>query len=291
VQSGHGTGADGADAADLWVRDPRTGEYRMRLPGEPVPARPATGPATGPTPGPAAVTEAAPATVPAAAPASPPRPGRAAQRRRQRGQRSRGGPWVIGAACFLLAVGGTGGYLVLRHGPDSAAGSSTDAAGRNGAAPGAGSASCSARPLPTGPVPEPAVSGAFLKGSRAEAVNVRVTLLNGTGSIGADETVLTWLQSDKGFLRASNDGPAPATVRTTSLVYAPDHVDQARTLAAAMGLPATALHGDGKTSGDIGRMVLTLGQDFHGLGKPFAAPAPTAPATAGTGTGCGTPAP
>ena len=287
MQPGHGTDADGTDAAhldaahldaaDLWVRDPRTGEYRMRLPGEPAPARPAA-PPTGP-----AARSAAPAAAPA--PASTSRPGRAAQRRR--GQRTRSGPWVAGVACFLLLVGGTGGYLLLRHNPGK--GSSSDAAGRNGSAPGAAaSASCSARPLPTGPVPEPAVTGAFLKGSRAAAINVRVTLLNGTGAIGADETVLTWLQSDKGFLRASNDGPAPATVRTTSLVYAPDHVDQARTLAAVMGLPATALHGDGKTSGDIGRMVLTLGQDFHGLGKPFEAPAPTATPTAGTG--CGTPA-
>jgi hypothetical protein len=319
VQSGHGTGADGTeaaglDAADLWVRDPRTGEYRLRLPGEPV----ASGPPVAPgrdgyaTPGAAAFPSPPPPpssqpyqsswSSPSSSPSSPtaqptpsrsqsrsaPTPGRAARRRRER--RPRSGPWVAAVACFLLAVGGTGGYLLLRHG-SSDTGSSADAAGRNSGAPGAGpSASCSAHPAATGPVPEPAVSGAFLTGSRAEAINVRVTLLNGTGSIGVDETVLTWLQSDKGFLRSSNGGPASATARTTTLVYAPNHVDQARTLAAVMGLPATALRGDGKTSGDIGRMVLTLGQDFHGLGKPFAAPAPTAPASAaGAQAGCATP--
>ena len=273
MQSGHGTGtgADSTDAADLWVRDPRTGEYRMRQPGDPVPV----GTPPGGSAGTAATARRAPA-APADTPAPPPG-GRAARRRSER--RPSSGPWVIGALCFMLAVGGTGGYLLLRH-----PGSGSTATAGSSAAPGAAaSASCSARPTATGPVPEPAVSGAFLKGSRAEPINVRVTVLNGTGTIGTAETVLTWLQGDKGFLRSSNGGPAPATVRTTTLVYAPDHVDQARTLAAVMGLPAAALHGDGKTSDGIGRMMLTLGQDFHGIGKPFAAPSPAASATADAG--------
>ncbi|MFC1414633.1 LytR C-terminal domain-containing protein [Streptacidiphilus sp. N1-12] len=267
MQSGYGTGAESADAADLWVRDPRTGEYRMLLPGE-----------TAPAPEPAAPVPAAATTVP---PGTAPR--RAARRRERAARRS--GPWIAGAVCFVLAVGGTGGYLLLHH-----SGNSTGASGRSGAAPGpSGSASCPAQPVATGPVPEPAVSGTFLQGSRATAVNVRVTVLNGTGTIGQAEAVLTWLQSSQeGFLRSSNGGPAPATAKATTLVYAPNHVDQARTLAAALGLPATALHGDGKTSDPIGRMVLTLGQDFHGIGKPFAAPSPAASAPpAGATTGCG----
>jgi len=106
------------------------------------------------------------------------------------------------------------------------------------------------------------------------------------------EAVLEWMQNTKDYLRSSNGGPASVAPRTT-LVYAPDHVSQARALAAAMGLPASALHGDGPTSDTIGRMVLTLGQDFHGIGKPFAVPAPAVPsASAGAGTtggasGCG----
>ncbi|MHA6760393.1 LytR C-terminal domain-containing protein [Streptacidiphilus sp. PAMC 29251] len=286
MQSGYGTGGNSADAADLWVLDPRTGEYRMRLPGEPVPP-PAPVPAPTSPVGSTVASRSASRTAgrkqdgPGRNQAAPGRAGR----RRERADR-RSGPWVAAVACFLLAVGGTGGYLLLHHG------GGTNTANGPGTGPVAGtgpSASCSAHPAATGPVPEPPVSGSFLQGSRATAINVRVTVLNGTGTIGQAESVLNWLQSGKeGFLRSSNGGPAPATAPTTTLVYAPNHVDQARTLAAAMGLPATALHGDGKTSDAIGRMVLTLGQDFHGIGKPFAAPslAASAPA-AGATEGCG----
>ncbi len=270
-RQGTGTGADDADVADLWVRDPRTGEYRLRQPGDPAVVRTPAAPAARTAPG-------GPATAPS--PGSPPPPGRAARRRSE--QRPRSGPWVIGALCFMLAVGGTGGYLLLRHPSDG----STTAGGSAATGP-AATASCAAHAAATGPVPEPAVSGTFLQGSKAEAINVRVTLLNGTGSIGTAETVLTYLQN-RGYLRSSNGGPANATPHTT-LVYAPDHVDQARTLAAELKLPSTALHGEGKTSDAIGRMVLTLGQDYHGIGKPFAAPVPAASASAGAGAkaGCG----
>lgn len=280
MQSGYGTGADGTDAADLWVRDPRTGEYRMLQPGETAPR---------PAPQPAAVPDATAPTAPSgrrAAPAGTPvAPTAAPRRASRRRERPRSGPWVAAAACFLLAVGGTGGYLLLHRPGGGTAGGGATARQQP-------VASCSAHPAATGtgPVPEPAVSGVFLQGSRATAINVRVTVLNGTGTIGQAETLLTWLQSSpQGFLRSSNGGPAGSTARTTTLVYAPDHVDQARTLAAAMGLPATALHGDGTTTGTIGRMVLTLGQDYHGIGKPFAAPSPAASATADAGTkaGCG----
>jgi hypothetical protein len=122
-------------------------------------------------------------------------------------------------------------------------------------------------------------------GKHAAPIDVRVTVLNGSGTFGQAESVLSWLQNDRHFLRASNGGPAAHTQAATSLVYAPAHVDQARTLVAALGLPESALHATGKDRSATGRMVLTLGQDFHGIGKPFAAPVPTA----SVGTGCGGP--
>jgi hypothetical protein len=57
---------------------------------------------------------------------------------------------------------------------------------------------------------------------------------------------------------------------TTNLVYAPNHIDQARTLAAAMDLPPSALRGTGKGTGLRDPMILTLGKDFKAAGKPLA---------------------
>ncbi len=272
MRTGDGAGPVGpvgeeTDPADLWTLDPATGEYRMLRPGE--------------RPRPAAQHPAAQVT----APAGPTAPGRAARRRAG----SRSGPWVGGALCFLLLTGGVGGYLLLRGGS-----SSTAAA--------AGTAAPSCRPSAAAPAAtpqpsiEPPVSGSFLDGPKADPIDIRVTVLDGSGTFGQAEAVLEWMQNDKDYLRSSNGGPAPAVIPRTTLVYAPDHVSQARALAAAMGLPASALHGDGNTSELIGRMVLTLGQDFHGVGKPFAAPvtaAPSAPAPANAAGqdkgGCGSP--
>jgi hypothetical protein len=272
--------ADGVDPADLWVLDPRTGEYRMRLPGEAPPAAARPRPAA-----PAASSGASGASGPAtpAASASTAEDGRAARRRGPQ----HSGPWVAAMGCFLLLVGGTGGYLLLRSSNSNAAEqkAAQGTGGQNGAP--APSASCSVQPSAGAPTGEPPVSGAFLKGSKASAIDVRVTVLNGSGSFGQAEAVLSWMQNTEHYLRSSNGGPAPATVPRTTLVYAPNHVDQARTLAAAMGLPEGSLHGDGKTTTSTGRMVLTLGQDFHGIGKPFAAPSPAATAGAQSPAGCG----
>ncbi|WP_052069419.1 LytR C-terminal domain-containing protein [Streptacidiphilus albus] len=258
-----------------------------------TPTRPTCGPSIRP-----------PASTGCSAPASAPAPRRSPRRPRHRPDRprpgrarpggppprgARTGPWVGGALCFLLLTGGVGGYLLLRGG-----GSGTAAA--------AGTAAASCRPSAAAPAAtpspsiEPAVSGSFLNGPKSDPIGIRVTVMDGSGTFGQAEAVLEWMQNDKDYLRSSNGGPAPAVIPRTTLVYAPDHVSQARALAAAMGLPASALHGDGNTSGDIGRMVLTLGQDFHGIGKPFAAPvtaAPSSPApanAAGQGKdGCGSP--
>ncbi|WP_052432798.1 LytR C-terminal domain-containing protein [Streptacidiphilus carbonis] len=296
MQRGHGTGADpgfdgveAVDPADLWVLDPVTGEYRMRLPGEPpppAPPRPAQDrtprhPAAAPWPTPGSTPDSTPASRPAPArtPAAEPRPPRRAARRRQQ---ARGGPWLAGVAGFLLLVGGGCIYVLV----ESAHGGSAQAAS-TGSAAASPSASCSAAPTRAAvPVPEPAVSGSFLAGAKAAPLDTRVTVLNGSGTLGAAESVLSWMQNTEKWLRTSNGGPADRTA-STSLVYAPDHISQARTVAAAMGLPASALHGDGKTTGLRDPMVLTLGQDFHGIGKPFAAPTPAAAAGTSTTAACG----
>ncbi|QMU75300.1 LytR C-terminal domain-containing protein [Streptacidiphilus sp. PB12-B1b] len=290
MRTGEGLGAGGGeiDPADLWVLDPATGEYRLRQPGErPPPPSPAGYAAPAAPAAWAATTTApplAPAPTPAQAQAPSPAPapgGGRASRRRQPGVRT--GPWIAGALCFLVAVGGASAYALSR-------GSSADADNATTAVPrSACSASHPAAPAPTSSV-EPPVSGSFLNGSKAAPIDIRVTVLDGSGTFGQAEAVLEWMQNTKGYLRSSNGGPAPAVVPRTTLVYAPDHASQARALAQAMGLPASALHGDGDTGGTIGRMVLTLGQDFHGIGKPFAvlvpaAPSASAPAPAGGGAG------
>lgn len=279
MQRGHGTGADpgfdgvdgvaAVDPADLWVLDPATGEYRMRLPGE-LP-RP-TAPRPGPTP----------ASAPTHTPDPEQRPARSGGPRRaaRRRQQARSGPWLAGVACFLLAVGGGCVYVLAMN----AHGGSAQAAATDSAA---ASPSCSAAPTKAAaPVAEPAVSGSFLAGEKAAPLDTRVTVLNGSGVLGEAETVLSWMQNTEKWLRTSNGGPADRTP-TTTLVYAPNHVSQARTVAAAMGLPASALHGDGKTTGLRDPMVLTLGQDFHGIGKPFAAPSPAATVGSQTKAACG----
>lgn len=284
MQWGQGTGtdADGVDAADLWVRDPHSGEYRLRLPGEAPPARAAEPtPAVASTASSARTAEPAPAATPVRTRASG---GRAAERR---GRRQHSGPWVAAMGCFLLLVGAGGAYALL-HSPG---GGGAAAAGPGQSPSGSASGgSCPARPSSAAtPAAEPAVSGAFLAGAHATAINVRVTVLNGTGTIGRAEGVLSWMQNSERFLRSSNGGPAPVLPATT-LVYAANHVDQARTLAVAMGLPASALHGTATgaaAKAADGRMVLTLGQDFHGIGKPFAAPSSAASAEIQTPAGCG----
>lgn len=195
------------------------------------------------------------------------------------------------ALCFLLAVGGVSAFALVKGGSGKVADNTAD----TGTHPSCASAPSTApKPQPSAVV-EPPVSGSFLNGPMADPIDIRVTVLDGSGTFGQAEAVLEWMQNSKDYLRSSNGGPAPAVIPRTTLVYAPDHVSQARALAAAMGLPASALHGDGNTSDTIGRMVLTLGQDFHGIGKPFTLPAPAVPSaqastragTAGGANGCG----
>ncbi|WP_243638818.1 LytR C-terminal domain-containing protein [Streptacidiphilus pinicola] len=184
---------------------------------------------------------------------------RAKGRARGRGGAS-SGAWLAAAVAFL-ALMGVGGF-VLFHG-----GGATSARAQDAASPSASTAvSASASPSCGPEAPDSAFPSS---GAKAKPLDVRVTVLNGSGTFGQAETVLSWMQNTEKYLRTSNGGPAAHNQPDTTLVYAPDHADQARTLVAALGLPASALHGEGTASGARDPMVLTLGADFHGIGKPF----------------------
>ncbi|MBF9073313.1 LytR C-terminal domain-containing protein [Streptacidiphilus fuscans] len=177
-----------------------------------------------------------------------------------------GGPWLAAAAGFL-ALMVIGGFLLLHGAGKPNAAAAIDASGTAAATR---ASSPTAAPSPTC-TPEPADAAFAHTGSKAQPINVRVTVLNGSGTFGQAEAVLSWMQNTAKFLRTSNGGPAPHNQPLTSLVYAPNHVDQARTLVAALGLPVASLHGNGTSTGLRDPMVLTLGADFHGVGKEFTA--------------------
>jgi len=271
--------AEEGDPADEWVLDPATGEYRLRLPGErpPHPARGADRPAAD---GAFTGTGLEPPRSPAESGAEPePRSSRSAargtDRRTRRGGRRRGsaaGGFKLAGAVGAIGLLGcaTGGYLLLHNSGSAAKSCSAAPHSTAPASAGAGTPGDTATPLPPGPSAEP--------------INVRVTILDGSGVFGQAEDVLSWMQNKQGYLRTSNGGATKVTA-TTSLVYAPDHIDQARTLAAAMDLPPSALRGTGKGTGLRDPMILTLGKDFTGAGKPLApAVAPTQSAV--TPVGC-----
>lgn len=203
----------------------------------------------------------APRADPDTAATGPRTAGRAAARgSRRRAARSGGGMWPVIVLGLVGVVGcGTGAYLLL-HG-------------------GSGHPACVAAPAPTvshtaTAAPTPTDGGpAVSPGPTTAPLNVRVTILNGSGQFGAAESVLAWMQNKELWTRTSNGGPASPTAKT-SLVYEPVHADQARTLAVAMHLPKTALHGTGKGDGLRDPMILTLGKDFQAAGKPLKSPAP-----------------
>jgi LCP family protein required for cell wall assembly len=111
-----------------------------------------------------------------------------------------------------------------------------------------------------------------LTGPKATPHNTRVNVHNGSGVFGASQDVLTWLQNDEGVNRSANGGDAPALVAKTTLQYAPNQADQARSLAAMMGLPGSALHEGTKNVPPLTYMNLTLGKDYTAPGTPIAPP-------------------
>lgn len=196
---------------------------------------------------------------------SAPRPGGRLARRRA-ARKARTGAWLTAAIGFTVAVVAVVCVLFVRGGgaPTGSATTAQVSSGSDGAR--AGGAGCRASAGTA-----PAATATLPAGPKAASIDVRVTVLNGSGMFGQAEAVLSWMQNHQGYLRTSNGGPASAQAHT-SLVYAPAHVDQARTLVAAMRLPASALHATGKDAGPRTPMELTLGQDFRGVGKPLAAP-------------------
>nr|WP_202539607.1 LCP family protein [Streptomyces sp. SID8379] len=115
-----------------------------------------------------------------------------------------------------------------------------------------------------------AAESAKLKGTKADASEVRVDLYNGSEKTGAAQETLTWLQNSEGVLKSSQLGNKPTQAKTT-LEYSPDQADQARRLADIMGLPASALKPGKSEKNDQGlpAMILVLGKDFQGAGTPI----------------------
>ncbi|WP_431959108.1 LCP family protein [Actinacidiphila sp. bgisy160] len=120
---------------------------------------------------------------------------------------------------------------------------------------------------------KPASADTKLRGAKADPSQVRVLVYNGGGPQGAARTTLEWLQNTKGVTHSTNGGNAPKGKQDrTTLTYGPDQADQARALAAMMGLPSGALHPAADDAGPGADMTLTLGGDFRGAGKPLADP-------------------
>lgn len=113
----------------------------------------------------------------------------------------------------------------------------------------------------------------LLKGPKADPADVRVDVMNGGGPQGSAQTTLNWLQNDEGVLKSSNKGNAPSELAKTTLEYAPNQADQARALAAMMGLPAAALKPGTEDAVGLQAMTLTLGRDFKGAGVLITGPA------------------
>lgn len=114
---------------------------------------------------------------------------------------------------------------------------------------------------------------ALLKGTKAAAADVRVDVLNGGDRAGAAQETVTWLQNEQGVLKSTNKANAPEKISKTTLEYAPNQADQARALAAMMGLPGSALKKGTTNAEGLQAMVLTLGADFKGAGVPITGPA------------------
>ncbi|MFJ6849197.1 LCP family protein [Streptomyces sp. NPDC091271] len=120
-----------------------------------------------------------------------------------------------------------------------------------------------------------AKNDAKLKGEKADAADVRVDVFNGGAPAGSAQSALDWLQNEEGVLKSTNKANAPEDVKKTQLVYAPNQADQARSLAAMMGLSASALKPTTTDAGEMDPMVLTLGPDFTEAGSPLSAPEKT----------------
>nr|WP_222110111.1 LCP family protein [Streptomyces cupreus] len=118
---------------------------------------------------------------------------------------------------------------------------------------------------------EKAAVAARLKGTKADASEVRVQILNGGAESGSAQETLTWLQTEEGVIKSENAGNAPEALARTTLEYAPEQADQARRLADILGLSGSAMKpGESVTNSQgLPTMTLTLGKDFKGAGVPL----------------------
>ncbi|MFI0896058.1 LCP family protein [Streptomyces sp. NPDC020983] len=119
---------------------------------------------------------------------------------------------------------------------------------------------------------KPAAPDPKLVGPKAVPHETRVIIYNGTGVFGASQDVLAWLQTTQGVDRSTNGGDAHAKAARTTLQYAPNQADQARSLAAMMHLPASALVEGTKDATPRANMTLTLGSDYSAPGVPVGPP-------------------
>nr|WBO78383.1 LCP family protein [Streptomyces sp. SBE_14.2] len=117
---------------------------------------------------------------------------------------------------------------------------------------------------------EKAAVAARLKGTKADASEVRVRILNGGAESGSAQKTVTWLQTEEGVSKSENAGNAEAGQKRTTLEYDPEQADQARRLAAIMGLSGSAMKpGESVTNAQgLPTMTLILGEDFKGAGVP-----------------------
>jgi LCP family protein required for cell wall assembly len=120
---------------------------------------------------------------------------------------------------------------------------------------------------------KPSPADDALKGPKAAANDVRVDVYNGGAPDGSAQSALTWFQNDEQAPKTTNKGDAGTELATTTLEYAPNQADQARTVAAWMGLSASALKKGTQDAVGLEAMKLTLGKDFKGAGVPLTGPA------------------
>jgi LCP family protein required for cell wall assembly len=115
---------------------------------------------------------------------------------------------------------------------------------------------------------EAAAVAARLKGTKADASEVRVQIFNGGAASGSAQTQLDWLQNSASVSKSENAGNADADQAKTTLEYAPDQADQARRLADIMGLSGSAMKPGESVTNSQGQptMTLVLGKDFKGAG-------------------------
>jgi LCP family protein required for cell wall assembly len=156
-------------------------------------------------------------------------------------------------------------------------GAGTPGAGTPGAGSPAAGIAAAGTPASGTPGPRPAADPR-LRGPRAAPAEVAVTVRNGSGITGAVRETVAWLRGTQGVGRADNGGNAPVRLAATTLAYAPGQAAQARTLAALMGLPGSALHPRAAGAEAPDTMTLTLGGDFTAPGTPVgtSSPAPEA---------------